>query len=510
MASIIDPLIPPYRFERIQPSLYRGGYPKPRNYRFLRRQRLKTIVSLIPGDQDNSLTSFCSVEGIERITLTVQSPDENVTLSEEMVSRCLELVTDPTRAPLYIHCLDGSNVTGVVVMCLRKLQLWRVASYQNEYLRFEQDGEIIPEESEFVETYSGNGLVLKNPYVSWLWPGRQAKYSDANMLPFQDGAHPVVPFVKLMPKASTEICLPDPNLVISRSATDPNMLTSSSDVAESVFGPSMQGGNTDTSQQVPSSTLSTKSDNNASTATAEAEADATTAVSDSAAMAGGSFVQNRLFRAKHGSIDVVLDTENSNLHTSLSTSALPTDVSSARDVQTGHSHTGDSDQRQLPHNDSEVSVHKLLDPILAALVAEQPISTAIDDSSKGSGSVHAKQGDNGPSSGLSKGESRGSNSTVQLEISHSYSATQKDNIAPYASNMSGVLALASQPESINNGTLSTSSIDAAAILPCSTGPAVGVLSADAGIDETQEASALVKEITLSQLVQALAIEGLGM
>ncbi|KAI8321957.1 protein-tyrosine phosphatase, partial [Martensiomyces pterosporus] len=171
MPDIIDPLIPPYRFERVQNHLYRGGYPKQRNFRFLRRQRLKTILSLIPGDRDNALSEFCEAEGITRITVAVESPNENVTVTDSIVSQCLALVADPARAPLYIHCLDGSNVTGVVIMCLRKLQLWRVASYQNEYLRFEQDGEIIPEESEFVETYTGKGLVLPNPYAQWLWPG---------------------------------------------------------------------------------------------------------------------------------------------------------------------------------------------------------------------------------------------------------------------------------------------------------------------------------------------------
>ncbi|KAJ2555020.1 protein-tyrosine-phosphatase [Coemansia sp. RSA 1933] len=201
MADIIDPLIPPYRFERVQPGLYRGSYPKPRNHRFLRRQRLKTMISLVPHDNDTTLSTFCKAEGIERIVITVASPQDNVTITEETVSRCLELATDPRYAPLYLHCLDGSNVTGVVVMCLRKLQLWRVASYQNEYLRYEQDGEIIPEESEFVEAYTGRSLVLSNPYVDWLWPTATAALgaSSGGALPFSAGVHPVMPLVTVRP-----------------------------------------------------------------------------------------------------------------------------------------------------------------------------------------------------------------------------------------------------------------------------------------------------------------------
>ncbi|KAJ2759154.1 protein-tyrosine-phosphatase [Coemansia sp. BCRC 34490] len=228
MADIIDPLIPPYRFERVQSGLYRGGYPKPRNHRFLRRQRLRTIVSLIPGDNDNSLARFCEAEHIDHIVIEVASPNENVTVTEETVSRSLELITDPARAPLYIHCLDGSNVTGVTIMCLRKLQLWRVASYQNEYLRFEQNGEIVPEESEFVDAYAGRALCLPNPYVGWLWPGREKSGGEGDGdagLPFKDGTHPVVPFVGLRPKAP----------VISRAVSGPAALDAgASDVGRSV------------------------------------------------------------------------------------------------------------------------------------------------------------------------------------------------------------------------------------------------------------------------------------
>ncbi|KAJ1962719.1 protein-tyrosine-phosphatase [Dipsacomyces acuminosporus] len=229
MPDIIDPLIPPYRFERAQNYLYRGGYPKPRNFRFLRRQRLKTILSLIPGDRDHALSKFCESEGIARIIIHVDSPNENVTVTDTIVSQCLELVTDPARAPLYIHCLDGSNVTGVVIMCLRKLQLWRVASYQNEYLRYEQDGEIIPEESEFVESYTGKGLVLPNPYVQWLWPrlpmpAASASSSGDSSLPFQNGIHPVMRHVKLKQRMPTDICLAEPLASFGKSATLPALV----------------------------------------------------------------------------------------------------------------------------------------------------------------------------------------------------------------------------------------------------------------------------------------------
>ncbi|KAJ1944474.1 protein-tyrosine-phosphatase [Linderina macrospora] len=220
MPDIIDPLIPPYRFGLVQPQLFRGGYPKKRNFRFLQRQQLKTILSLVPSHPDPHLEEFCETENIARITIPVASPNENVTVTDDIISQCLTLMTDPSKLPMYVHCLDGSNVTGVVLMCLRKLQLWRVASYQNEYLRFEQDGEIISEESEFVEAYTGKHLKLPNPYVSWLWPMARAP-TDINALPFKDSVHPVMRHVTLAHRMSTDICQAEPLISLSRSVTDP-------------------------------------------------------------------------------------------------------------------------------------------------------------------------------------------------------------------------------------------------------------------------------------------------
>jgi protein tyrosine/serine phosphatase len=35
-----------------------------------------------------------------------------------------QLLINPTTHPVYLHCMTGAEVTGLIVMCLRKLQLW--------------------------------------------------------------------------------------------------------------------------------------------------------------------------------------------------------------------------------------------------------------------------------------------------------------------------------------------------------------------------------------------------
>ncbi|KAI7829943.1 tyrosine phosphatase family-domain-containing protein [Kickxella alabastrina] len=491
MSDIIDPLIPPYRFERVQNQLYRGGYPKPRNFRFLRRQRLKTIVSLIPGDQDTLLSEFCSGLGITRIIIPVDSPNENVTVTDTIVSQCLELVTDPTKSPLYLHCLDGSNVTGVIIMCLRKLQLWRIASYQNEYLRFEQDGEIIPEESEFVETYRGTGLVLPNPFVSWLWPGRNS--ADINMLPFsQGGVHPVVSLVKLRQRMSTDICLPDPLPSLCHSDTD---LTSrdtasfetheSSDTASSSAKPAVTATTMHTRQ--PSQTHRLQSDN--------------PGISDSGLQTLGLYpsalIENRLDSTKSDHPEPIVITATSycvdepggyklNAHKQqrFSSEAVPEHQEIIPDKATHLLHTShstnelseiSSGSRQTEYSESQQSqmlsqgmkqrplsgIHEVLEPILAAL------SGATDTTKSKSASVGGfdeYSGDaNGPGANVLISACKGSELSVSTKSTNMFSFDRR-----------------------------TPSFVAAA-----------VADADSG-------TGMIKEVALSYLVQALAIEGLGM
>ncbi|KAJ7538145.1 hypothetical protein O6H91_11G035900 [Diphasiastrum complanatum] len=95
---------------------------------------------------------------------------EVVTLTNAKVIQILELIICPENLPLYLHCLDGARVTGLVVMCFRKLQCWNLSTSTAEFCRFQREGEISREESQFVETFRGDFNV---PAVipNWLWQG---------------------------------------------------------------------------------------------------------------------------------------------------------------------------------------------------------------------------------------------------------------------------------------------------------------------------------------------------
>ncbi|KAI9358294.1 protein-tyrosine phosphatase, partial [Zopfochytrium polystomum] len=156
--SSLPPLFPPFRFSAVQEDLFRGSYPKPRNHRFLRRLRLRTILSLTPDPATPELRSLAEASGITLVHIRVDKPKEDsIPLSFSRCSAILQVLTDASRLPLYVHCLDGCLVTGLVILALRKLQLWTISSAITEYTRFLGGEELVAgkEVWEFIERFSG-------------------------------------------------------------------------------------------------------------------------------------------------------------------------------------------------------------------------------------------------------------------------------------------------------------------------------------------------------------------
>ncbi|EQC42749.1 hypothetical protein SDRG_00472 [Saprolegnia diclina VS20] len=166
-------IIPPFRFTTVEHQLYRGAYPTLPNFRFLRRLSLKTIVSLIPEEPTTDLAAFCAHEGIAQHTFRVEKySSDSVTVAPATVAAILQLLLTKDNLPMYIHCLDGANVVGIVVMVLRKLQNWTKLATLQEFCRFTRDHSIEKDESEFLSSYAAE--ITLPPYSQvprWLWNG---------------------------------------------------------------------------------------------------------------------------------------------------------------------------------------------------------------------------------------------------------------------------------------------------------------------------------------------------
>ncbi|KAJ9471725.1 putative tyrosine-protein phosphatase OCA1, partial [Diplonema papillatum] len=170
-------VIPPLRFALVEAGVYRGGHPVLFNYRFMKRLKLRTIISMLPDEPPQDLRDFCSSERIIHHFFQCDKFKETTVLMMADITQVLELILDPKNHPMYMHCLDGGHVTGSIVIALRKLQGWDNGSIYEEHFRWTADKEVTSSEESFIEEFRNPCLLrLPEEIPPWLWEG---SYVDA-------------------------------------------------------------------------------------------------------------------------------------------------------------------------------------------------------------------------------------------------------------------------------------------------------------------------------------------
>ena len=177
------------RITSFSECVYRGAYPKHRNLRFLETLHLRTIVSLTPKPitDDPVLAEWARAQnggaGIQVLHVRTEKPKEDTGgLTREGAARALMEVLNSENLPLYIHCLDGVDVTSTLGACLRKIQGWSEAVILAELTRgvhawaAKSAGmqDTAPKHlAHFVERFGQpNGVLLpqRDRIPCWLWP----------------------------------------------------------------------------------------------------------------------------------------------------------------------------------------------------------------------------------------------------------------------------------------------------------------------------------------------------
>ncbi|CDW98894.1 hypothetical protein [Sporisorium scitamineum] len=214
-----DPRSHPHHRE----SVYRGAYPKARNLSFLSRLHLRTVLSLTPRPLDNdaallawsssaaepsSSTSSTtetvaynvSKHGIQLLHVRCEKPkDESGGLTREGAARALSILLDRRNHPIYIHCLDGVEVTSTLVACMRKVQAWSNPAILAELGRALRDSnssewtEVPSHLSSFLTKFGqpdGIRLPPRNHIPSWLWPAPNPLSILADPYAWAGSAHP--------------------------------------------------------------------------------------------------------------------------------------------------------------------------------------------------------------------------------------------------------------------------------------------------------------------------------
>jgi protein tyrosine/serine phosphatase len=105
-------------FFQVAPGLYRGAQPTAEGMRRLEAMGVRTVLSLRAFHEDESLLPETKLAH-PRIRFNTWHPED------EDVVRFLRIVTDPARAPVFVHCQHGSDRTGTMIAIYRiALQRW--------------------------------------------------------------------------------------------------------------------------------------------------------------------------------------------------------------------------------------------------------------------------------------------------------------------------------------------------------------------------------------------------
>lgn len=140
MSSALDEdieVLAPENFALVESGVYRSAFPRTKNTSFLKRLKLKTVISLVPEDYPVAMAEFYEASGIKLVPCGLEGnkwPFKGI--DESALRDVLKIILDPKSRPLLMHCNKGKHRTGSVVGCLRKIRGWALSTIFTEYLLY--------------------------------------------------------------------------------------------------------------------------------------------------------------------------------------------------------------------------------------------------------------------------------------------------------------------------------------------------------------------------------------
>ena len=136
---------------RVAPGVYRGDQPLPEGYRTLKAMGIRTVVNLRTRHTEKTAVEAAGMRSIE-IPISTTS-----TIDPRTVKRALSAITDPTNLPVFLHCAQGRDRTGVVAAVYRmEVDGWSNAEAEAEMQTFGFHNAWVQMKS-FVRNYRADG-----------------------------------------------------------------------------------------------------------------------------------------------------------------------------------------------------------------------------------------------------------------------------------------------------------------------------------------------------------------
>ncbi|KAI8900020.1 protein-tyrosine phosphatase [Globomyces pollinis-pini] len=161
-------LVPPLNFDMVAPGVYRSGYPNKKNFEFLKKLNLTSIMYICEDDYSQENLDYLNLNGIKIHHIKISGNKEPfVEIDQNQIAQALVTVLDERNLPILIHCNKGKHRVGCLIGCLRKLQRWSMASIFDEYRRFSGNKLRIADQ-EFIEIFNAQVCFDSHFVPKWL------------------------------------------------------------------------------------------------------------------------------------------------------------------------------------------------------------------------------------------------------------------------------------------------------------------------------------------------------
>ncbi|KAL2919628.1 tyrosine-protein phosphatase siw14 [Polyrhizophydium stewartii] len=190
-------LVPPLNFAMVEPGVYRSGYPNKKNFPFLKKLGLKSVMYICEDDYTDENLRFWDETGVRVFHVRVAGNKEPFgEIDEADIADALSKVLSVDNQPILLHCNKGKHRVGCLVGCLRKLQRWSLAAIFDEYRRFSGSKMHIADQ-EFIEVFDAPP---PQPAPAAAAAPGPLSASAPQKLPAPSQGHPTEPQTATLPK----------------------------------------------------------------------------------------------------------------------------------------------------------------------------------------------------------------------------------------------------------------------------------------------------------------------
>lgn len=132
---------------RVSPVIYRGAQPLQEGYETLKSMGIKTVINLRNHSEKKEVEA-AGMRSIEVPLSVLRDVDIKV------IDKIIDMMTDPANQPVYVHCRQGQDRTGIVIAAYRmKVEGWSLKEAGAEMQAFGFN-DIWHELKEFVRKYA--------------------------------------------------------------------------------------------------------------------------------------------------------------------------------------------------------------------------------------------------------------------------------------------------------------------------------------------------------------------